>query len=900
MKKGFTLVEVLVGTALILIIFVGIFGAYQLGLKVIGQSKARAIATALGNQQIERVRNLPYEKVGVAGGYPSGDIPAVQSTTTNNIEYTIETRVDYIDDEFDGLAPNDDCPDECDETKCPNDYKKIRVKVSWPGKFGGEVKFNTIVVPRDIYQECGETGGVLLISAFNAKGEAVEFPYFEVENLDTGLIKTAHPEQGEYRFVLPEGIDVYKIKITKDGYSSEQTYGSGDVYNGQVINTPIPERSHAKVLEGQLSEVSFCIDKLSKFLIKTLEAKANHIYYVRKTGSDDNDGLSPDSAFLTIQKAGEVMVKGDIVFIGAGIYEEQISPQNSGTASEPISYVADKAGLYTKDAGEVKIKGESYGFYIENKAHLQIYGFKITNASSSGIWISGSSADDIQLVDNEIYNNLEDGVHIEDADKVILSHNNIYSNQGSGIELKNSNLSSLIANRIYNNNLYGVNIENCSNLILNFNNCYSNQKEGILMTRTNSSWLTNNISYLNKGDGIRIFDNSSSHLLFNKSYSNQGFGISFEKNISNSNVIKSNLLYKNGKSGISLSDNCIDNIISHNTCFQNQENGVLIEADSNNNELKDNIIVNNGLAGISVINSTNTANSYNDVWNNNPNYQGVSAGEGEISDNPLFVDPDGEDDILGGNNGEDDCFCLSQVSAGQSQDSSCVDSGSGNSSDLGMEDKTTRSDNIGDSGIVDMGYHYNLASFPSLPSLPDPFGAPIDQVSFELLLKKQGEEEVLVGYTIDGDPIYKYSETFLTDFSGYAEASDLEWGSYLFSDFSSAGTELDLIISYPPQLVNLSPDSTQEVKLGLRAENTLLISAQDASTTEPLFSARVRVYKTGYDREKLTDENGQAYFIPLEQATYNLEVKAEGYATSTDTVWVSGHTEKLIGLDKIE
>ncbi|MCD6528332.1 hypothetical protein J7K44_01710, partial [bacterium] len=56
--------DVIIGIALLFIVFLGIFGAYQLGLKVVGQSKARIIATAIANEQLERIRNLSYLDVG--------------------------------------------------------------------------------------------------------------------------------------------------------------------------------------------------------------------------------------------------------------------------------------------------------------------------------------------------------------------------------------------------------------------------------------------------------------------------------------------------------------------------------------------------------------------------------------------------------------------------------------------------------------------------------------------------------------------------------------------------------------------------------------------------------------------------------------------------------------------
>ncbi|MHC4867426.1 MAG: LamG-like jellyroll fold domain-containing protein, partial [Planctomycetota bacterium] len=75
-----------------------------------------------------------------------------------------------------------------------------------------------------------------------------------------------------------------------------------------------------------------------------------------------------------------------------------------------------------------------------------------------------------------------------------------------------------------------------------------------------------------------------------------------------------------------------------------------------------------------------------------------------------------EQDVNGPGNiiGVDPCFAggplgdyfLSQVAAGQAEDSPCVDAGSDTAVRLGMDQCATRTDAGGDEGIVDMGYHY--------------------------------------------------------------------------------------------------------------------------------------------------------------------------------------------------
>lgn len=88
-KRGFGLVEALIGVSLTLIVFLGIFGAYQLGLKAIMQSRNKIVATAIANGEIEKIRNLAYGSVGVVGSFPSGILLASSTKQQNNNDYTI-------------------------------------------------------------------------------------------------------------------------------------------------------------------------------------------------------------------------------------------------------------------------------------------------------------------------------------------------------------------------------------------------------------------------------------------------------------------------------------------------------------------------------------------------------------------------------------------------------------------------------------------------------------------------------------------------------------------------------------------------------------------------------------------------------------------------------------------
>jgi hypothetical protein len=261
-KAGFTLTEVLVGTFLISIVFLGIFGAFQLGLKVVGLSKTRIDATALANQWIEIIRNLPYDQVGTKGvslPYVVGILDSSTTTVRNNIKYIVEIQVQYIMDSADGIYGAD---------TCNWDYKRAEVKVSWSGQFGGEVKLVTDVAPKNKVEEINtctvQPGGILSVTVFDAYGKWEDWrgaPLIKIFNPETGEEITSYsPLTGKYDFPLTTS--TYKVVISKDGYSSERTYGIDEVAT--------PKKPHPIISENQLIETSFSIDRISSFSVDTL------------------------------------------------------------------------------------------------------------------------------------------------------------------------------------------------------------------------------------------------------------------------------------------------------------------------------------------------------------------------------------------------------------------------------------------------------------------------------------------------------------------------------------------------------------------------------------------------------------------------------------------------------
>ncbi len=105
---------------------------------------------------------------------------------------------------------------------------------------------------------------------------------------------------------------------------------------------------------------------------------------------------------------------------------------------------------------------------------------------------------------------------------------------------------------------------------------------------------------------------------------------------------------------------------------------------------------------------------YTNVWHNALGEYGGFAAEGMscISLNPLYIaGPGGQ-------------HYLSHIASGQGNDSPCVNAGSDNAATLGLDQRTTRTDQSADHGIVDIGFHYDIVVNPTPTPSPSPTSEP--------------------------------------------------------------------------------------------------------------------------------------------------------------------------------
>ncbi|NTV44392.1 MAG: carboxypeptidase regulatory-like domain-containing protein [Candidatus Yonathbacteria bacterium] len=256
-KRGFTLINVLVGSALLLMVFMAVEGVFRLSVEIITDSKARIGALALAQESIEYTRSLPYTSVGTEGGIPAGNIPQEETVSLNGVTYTRRTTILYVDDSADG-------EDDEDENGITTDYKSVRVTIFWNMR-GTErsVNLTTRLVPVGIETTTG--GGTLVVRVADALLAPVQGAIVHIENDDTTPPVSMDAETNvSGRIMIPGAPSVgsYEVTVSKEGYTVAQTYAVS-----ANLSDPVP--GHVSILEGQSSVVSFQIDHVASATVHT-------------------------------------------------------------------------------------------------------------------------------------------------------------------------------------------------------------------------------------------------------------------------------------------------------------------------------------------------------------------------------------------------------------------------------------------------------------------------------------------------------------------------------------------------------------------------------------------------------------------------------------------------------
>lgn len=445
---------------------------------------------------------------------------------------------------------------------------------------------------------------------------------------------------------------------------------------GQPFNSPCVDTgdrpAHLAGLEGRTTRIDGVADSgtVDMGYHFPLGARPPMTITVGKGGGFDFD---------TIQAAIDVAVAGDTIIVHPATYVENINFNGKDLVvlsidpADPSSVAttiidANQFGSVVTFAGAETTGTLLAGFTIRNGVHVETFAPVDHGTFGCGIEGNGTFAS--------------------------VEHCVIVNNQGSmGSGLLEVN-GAIRRNRISNNNGGGGTLHECNGLI-------------------EENEITSNTAM--DGGGMRMCNGTIRHNLIGwNTSSDVGGGLSFC-----TGDIVNNLIIHNTIGGTHLSvgaygagiSNC-DGLIANNTVAFNtilptgglgEGGGGLADCDG---VVRDNIIY------------FNTSPQDPQIFRGSvPTYSCIQdwtgGGEGNISDDPLFVS---------GQFGE---FYLSQTASGQSAQSPCVNAGSGTAAGSGLANRTTRTDSAADTGVVDMGYHYERG--PAIAVLPQSFSIVLSQ-----------------------------------------------------------------------------------------------------------------------------------------------------------------------------
>lgn len=236
----------LVGTAVFLVVSTAAYQAYVSLIRLANENQARLLAVELANEQFEIVRNMPYVNVGLTTGIPVGVLPQNQTLVRGGFTFGVKLTIRNINLSSTTLQASSKLVEvDVDCTSCQNeDFQPIILS--------GQV------APANL--QSAASGGAVVIQVYDSNGAPVEDATVVLQSIATSSVTNTDVtnNDGVLNVIgVPPGNNVYRIIVTKTGYSSARTYPVG---GGGNPNPTVPD---ATVIQGQVTQVSLSIDRVS-------------------------------------------------------------------------------------------------------------------------------------------------------------------------------------------------------------------------------------------------------------------------------------------------------------------------------------------------------------------------------------------------------------------------------------------------------------------------------------------------------------------------------------------------------------------------------------------------------------------------------------------------------------
>ncbi len=238
-----------------------------------------------------------------------------------------------------------------------------------------------------------------------------------------------------------------------------------------------------KPILGRVLVVCACLVAIALTSVPVSSQDAQ-TFYVSVAGDDTNPGTI-DQPFRTIGKGVSVLSAGDVLYIREGVYHEDVSISNSGTASRLIKVMAYPDEKPIIDGDNYRLPSVDWGVLLHLAgSYIEVSGLEIRYSNWMGVVLGGEHN---RVSNLNVHHNKENGILIS-GDYGIVEDSRVWWNCASneyGITQRDGWASGLSAARHPNHAIIRRNI------------VYHNWGEGISTYEANRTLIEDNIVYDN-------------------------------------------------------------------------------------------------------------------------------------------------------------------------------------------------------------------------------------------------------------------------------------------------------------------------------------------------------------------------------------------------------------------
>lgn len=241
-EEGFSVVEIIVAIAIILIIAASILPLLHYSSRSTFSNQNLITASNLASSIIEEIRSLDYDSIGTVGGNPEGPIEQIQRRSLNGFDYKIETLISW------GSAKGKN------EVN-PVAYKNIRVVVKGINLYS---KNETVlaelhsIAARDGEEPLVEEGH-LKVQIRDINNSPIETPLLvSISGAETSSLFSDYSGQAFFG-MLNEGLYNVSVKLADGMYAI-----GGDIFDS---NSNIAVKNNVRVSNYTITEITFVVDK---------------------------------------------------------------------------------------------------------------------------------------------------------------------------------------------------------------------------------------------------------------------------------------------------------------------------------------------------------------------------------------------------------------------------------------------------------------------------------------------------------------------------------------------------------------------------------------------------------------------------------------------------------------